>query len=145
MDKLSKLNLLVTNRCDKACVYCDFPLVKERGDVKLSVLQKWLPKLLEKLEKGGVVSIVGGEPGLVNSAVYEYIFSECAGYQIEVCTNGLFVERYAEYCARDDVILLYHNLTHRVDQRMAFVSNFVNAIVLEKGNISNIRKICERI
>ena len=87
MNRLPKLDLNVTNRCNYRCVHCAF----DSGEIDMPELSlEEIRKILEDTKKlgGKRFDITGGEP-LVRGDINEIIeIGKDLGYRIELITNG---------------------------------------------------------
>lgn len=91
-NKLPKLDLNVTNRCNFRCVHCAF----DSGRTKMKELSlKKIKEILEDTKKlgGERIDITGGEP-LVRKDITKIIkIGKRLGYKIELVTNGSLLNK----------------------------------------------------
>lgn len=90
--KIKKLALLVTEKCNKKCWYCNFPQIKKPKDAPISLITKYIP-YLETFDSFDFYTITGGEPGLIDPVIFDYLFNTISIHPIRINTNGEFVKR----------------------------------------------------
>lgn len=82
--------LVLGEKCNWDCNYCDRPRISNPKDVDFNLLKKYYPRILKWLGDTPV-HISGGETGLVSQKVLDYIFS--FDKKIIVETNGTWFEK----------------------------------------------------
>jgi len=92
--KAYRLVLFLTEECDKKCFYCDIGQLKNPKKPKKHLIEKYFPIVNGRDDIFPVFTLTGGEPGLVDVDILEYIFDEvCDCHKIRVNTNGLFIDK----------------------------------------------------
>lgn len=84
-------SLFLTEKCDKICYYCDIPYNENKLSTNKKLLFKYLP-ILEKEGNFERYTLTGGEPGLVDDEIFEFIFKtiNTKKHPIKINTNGKF-------------------------------------------------------
>jgi molybdenum cofactor biosynthesis enzyme MoaA len=119
---MSELSIILTNKCNLDCDYC-FSRGEKYKDFdknKISLLDKY--NLIEYND----INVLGGEIGLLSKEELDIVFNYLKNrniFNINIFTNGLFLERYYNYYK--DFNYIYHVVN----------SNF------KKYNIENIEYI----
>jgi len=91
--KIPKLVCMVIGeKCNWNCGYCDRPKIKKQRDVNVELVEKYYPKIVEWIGDDCDIHISGGETALVDEEVLDYLFS--FNKKLIVETNGLFFDKY---------------------------------------------------
>lgn len=125
MNKLPKLDLNITNRCNLRCVHCAFDSgvrkVKEFSVAKIREI------LMDTKELGGErIDVTGGEP-LVRKDVFEIIkIAKELGYRVELVTNGILLNKSKllrlKQLKLDSIAVSLDGSTYEVHSRIRNVS-----------------------
>ena len=92
--KAYRLVLFLTEECDKNCFYCDIGQLINPKQPNKKLIEKYFPIVNGRDDLFPVFTLTGGEPGLVDLDILEYIFEEiCDCHKIRVNTNGLFIDK----------------------------------------------------
>jgi organic radical activating enzyme len=86
---------ILTTDCNWNCYYCYFPKRNNKKYITKEIIDKynWLWDLLNVLyQKNDIFSFQGGEIGLIDIDILEYLFSKFK-HTIWIDTNGLFLEK----------------------------------------------------
>ena len=90
-----RIVLFLSEKCNKNCFYCDIGQNKNQYKIDKESFFTFFPLI----NKNGMnynyenYTITGGEPGLVDSDIFEFFFKEkCKGIRTNINTNGLFIE-----------------------------------------------------
>ena len=86
-----RVTLFLTEICNKTCPYCDIPKLKKQRDINEELFYKYFP-IINKSDNFKWFTITGGEPGLVNPDIWEFLFSDL-NHLTRVNTNGVFFDK----------------------------------------------------
>jgi len=87
--------LYVTNKCNWNCDYC----ITDTHSVDNKVFDELLKKVRDLPDIINSIVLSGGEPGMLSEEQIKILFDILldANYEINLQTNGLFLEKYPEY------------------------------------------------
>jgi len=106
--KPNDIDLLLTNKCNLKCLYCDTTYSKETHESKfrLDILNKLYPVI----SKANIVSVSGGEPGTLDINIVDklcnFLRSVTVNHKI-LYTNGVFLDRYLDYANTFNKIVIH--------------------------------------
>jgi len=134
--------IILTQKCNWDCDYCDRPNLKERKEPDMNTLKKFFPRLIEKYNDTPVY-ISGGEPGLINYDILKYVFN--FNKKLSVCTNGLFITKgyFKEFYDKIEQVLLQVRLDKGIEVDIDD-PKLVYLFVLHHENISKIKDFIEK-
>lgn len=91
--KIPKMVCMVLGeKCNWDCSYCDRPKIVNQNNVNFDILREYYPKIVKWIGDDCDIHISGGETGLVNEDVLDFLFSFDKKLIVE--TNGTFFKKY---------------------------------------------------
>lgn len=135
--------IVLDERCNWSCEYCDRPRINNPGKVKFDMLKMYYPKILE-VYPNTPIHISGGETALVDEHVLDYIFSHDKRLIVE--TNGKFFEKYFDKYYNKIEGVTYHcvpDLEHEIkydisDDKVSYL------VVVHHLNIDRLRGFIDK-
>lgn len=123
-------SLFVTLDCNKSCPYCFIQKKKTTFDLSK----------LDKIDYNNYkfVSILGGEPGLLQQQEIEDLFNHLSyipNDKLLVVTNGLFMDKY--YDLYPNINYSYH-ITDLTNYKLYPYNNISNVIIVTMDNIASV-------
>jgi len=138
MNQINEYCITITYKCNW---FCDFCIIDTHNQKEIEFDR--IKKLLKCIKPNSNVSITGGEPGLADKKIVEYVIKELEKLKskININTNGLFLHKYKEYLKKIDSIY-YHcseNLNNYVNPVIDDnVKDIEYMIVVSDNNIHNL-------
>lgn len=86
-----RVTLFMTEMCNKTCSYCDIPRLVNPQSTNRELFFKYFP-ILNNSDKFTWFTITGGEPGLVDSDLWEFMFKDLK-HPTRINTNGIFFDK----------------------------------------------------
>jgi len=87
-----RIVMFLTEKCNMNCFYCDIGQIEDQKDTDKELLEKYFPLLNGRDDFAKNITITGGEPGLVDSDILHFIFTEVKPcHDVRVNTNGTFI------------------------------------------------------
>ncbi len=135
----------ITFECNWNCEYC---IVDTHNKNKPIIDYDYINNIINKIPQGSNCSFGGGEPGMANSELIEYLFNklEKKNCKISITTNGLFMKLYPEYYNRI-VSYFYHCSENIVIDDINFYKDIDNKIeymiVVSDNNIKRLESFLE--
>ena len=129
--------VVLGERCNWTCGYCDRPRIQDIKDVNRSLLVKYYFKIADWAKMNSIpLHISGGETGLIPDHILDYVFS--CNYPIVVETNGEFFKKgyFKKYYDEIDKVL-YHcvsNLNEEIEVDI-IDPKIIHLIVIHRKNI----------
>jgi len=96
---LHDLDFIFSNSCNLKCPYCDHTyLYRNKTFTHINFDEIYLSMVTPLIEKTKIVSLSGGEPGILNrefvTNFLEFLDSHNNDFSLYIYTNGLFIDRY---------------------------------------------------
>jgi organic radical activating enzyme len=134
--------MIVTQKCNWVCEYCDRPLLKEMKDINEDVFRKYFPRIIKKYSEVPLY-INGGELGLLNHELLEYIFS--FDKKLRICTNGLFITKgyFKEFYDKIEQVILHVRIERGMEINIDD-PKLLYLFVVNHQNIGKIKRFIER-
>lgn len=112
---MKTLTLFVNEQCNRKCVYCDIPKLKDQKPFDKQLFKKFIPLINNSnFEK---IVITGGEVGLLDKDRIDLIFQ--INKDIEINTNGVFIQKYfGQY--RDQICKVVYHPVSEINQDILF-------------------------
>jgi len=127
--------IMLTHRCNW---FCDFCVVDTHN--KPTITFDSIKEHLNSIEKGSMVSLSGGEPGLVSEDILIYTLRELKKKEciIAVNTNGLFMKNYQDYLT--EINDIYYHCSEHLDAYVPIIDfkNIDYMVVVTDNNIHNL-------
>lgn len=122
------ISLRLGELCNKNCTYCDYNEIKPK-EINLKLFEEKLNFVGDFINKNNFdYSITGGEPGLINTEIFNSVFSKLKNKCI-ITTNGLFIEKDYHVIFDKNISEIYY---HCIDE--------INSdILIEKINNDKIK------
>lgn len=144
---MKRYSIITTRKCNWSCPYCITDTHGHDSDITFDDIKA----KLEQIEPNSEVSLSGGEPGLIEPEVIDYIFTELVkkNSDITVLTNGLFFKKYAFKYDKYISDYLYHCSENLDLKDEVLVPIDINPdkieymIVVSDNNIHNLEKFLE--
>lgn len=131
--------ITLTYKCNWNCDYC---AVRNSVDWKDDVSDYDVFKKIDAVENGSVVTLFGGEPGVLNRSQVESFIErlQSKGCSLKLETNGLFIRRFP------DIIDTFQEITYHCSQDLLPTDDIINInhknvkymLVIHDKNIPNL-------
>lgn len=135
--------ITLTYKCNWNCSYC---AVRNSVDYKPAVTVSDVLNKINQIESGSIVTLFGGEPGMMDKDVLEMYISELKLKRctLKLETNGLFLQKYPELCSNFQSIM-YH-CSEDLEESEVFEfnhSNITYMLIIHDQNINRLEKFLE--
>ena len=143
-----ELYFSMTEKCNWNCFYCDFPTINKPSQVDINYLKEIVPKIKKITDKFKIqMCIEGGELGLVDEEILDYMFIESGLVDNQVkwhiATNGLFLKKGYHKKYKENIRSILYHVKPDIDQNTNFNFNSFEeynfdifyTIVVHKKNI----------
>lgn len=105
--KIPKMVCMVLGeKCNWNCGYCDRPKIEDQKNANFDLIKEYYPKIVDWIGDNCNIHISGGETGLVNEDVLDFLFSFDKKLIVE--TNGLFFKKYFDKYYNSIEKITYH-------------------------------------
>lgn len=135
----------ITYECNWNCPYCS---VRNKHDFKANVSREDVLAKIDMIPNGSVVSMFGGEPGLVSrNLLEEYITKlEAKDCELYLETNGLFIQRHPDLLPRFKEVLYHCSEDLQLDDEILRppTSNIRYMIIVHDKNIQRLEKFLKK-
>ena len=135
--------ITLTYKCNWNCSYC---AVRNSVDYKPAVTVSDVLDKINQIEDGSIVTLFGGEPGILDRDVLELYISELKSKRctLKLETNGLFLHKYPELCSNFQSIV-YH-CSEDLEEYEVFGFNHPDVtymLIIHDQNINRLEKFLE--
>lgn len=130
----NNFSFILTERCNWSCEYCDFPSLENPKDTTFQIIKKHMP-YISKFVETSFIDAVGGEIGLVDSAILMEFFKYLPDKSVVVSTNGEFLNRNLHYIPsiRDKIKEVWWHLCEEPKKEKLEVDYYDKDIKIVKG------------
>lgn len=143
---IKEYTLITTYRCNWDCSYCVIDTHKRNREMPISFDQ--LKHKIDSISPNSQVCLSGGEVGLLTLSQIEYIFLQLKekNCNIDVLTNGLFIEKYFSFI--DQVDEVHYHCVIGVEHDIQFPDlpqdKFIYLLVVTNENVDAIDDFMDR-
>lgn len=145
MNKFKQYAITLTYKCNWSCSYC---AVRNTVDWKPSVTLEDIKQKIDVIEDYSVVTLFGGEPGILDEDVLRYIITKLTQdkhCKLKLETNGLFIKRFPQLIHNFETIT-YH-CSEDLDETDTILEcnhpNVVYMIIIHDNNINKLGRFLE--
>ncbi len=133
--------LFLTYKCNWDCEYC---VVDTHNQPKIQ--DAALLEEVDNIPDGSIVKFMGGEPGMIEKSLLLVVMKKLKdkNCQLEIDTNGLFLEKYPEY-TEHFLNVLYHCSENLEDDVLYYpYPNIEYQITVTDNNHHNLEEFLKR-
>lgn len=136
------LTLFINERCNRQCSYCDIPQIKNKSNVNIELIKKYIP-YINQSDFDRVV-LTGGEIGLLDNKTIELLLS--IEKDIGINTNGLFLKRYWDEYQDKICAVTYHPVSEINEEiKIKYSNPKIHYLVpVHKNNINFLESFLEQ-
>lgn len=143
--KKNEFAVTITYKCNWSCQYC---AVRNKHDYKPDLKHDEVLQKLEKIPPNTIVTLFGGEPGLVSKThVIQYMdILEKKNCTLYLETNGLFIKKYPDLLCRFGEILYHCSQELDIDDQILRppVSNIRYMLIVHDKNINKLKAFLDK-
>lgn len=141
----NEVAITITYKCNWTCEYC---AVRNNHDYKDNVTHDDVLSKISKIEDNSVVTIFGGEPGLVERKyIEEYIYLiQQKNCTLWLETNGTFIKNYPDLIVKFDGILYHCSQDLELDDKLLICQhhNVHYMIIVHDKNMHKLDKFIHK-
>lgn len=127
---MHNISLFLTEHCNQKCDYCDIPDIQNPQHYNPKLWSLFINKILSFNHN---IVLSGGEPGLLSEDQLYFIFKSFNNIQVDVNTNGLFLEKNYHKTFSKYIKKINHHLIHTNSKTYTDLRISTNSIITKNN------------